>query len=396
MASGGAAARLPGQGARRALPGVPGAAERGRAGLAHLAEPLAIFAAVRASLVVLAYSAMATFPGPGYATRIWAFGGLLDAWARWDAGWYLRIAEEGYKYDPAAPVSGVAFFPLYPLLIRAAAPLVGSRIVAGLLVSNLALAAASCLLYSLVAARLGRPTARRTLLLLSCFPYSLFLGAVYTEGLFLCLAVLAFWLAERRRWWLAGLAAGLCGATRLVGATLAPALALLYLEQAGWRVRLRRDALALALAPAGLAAYMLYQYGAFGDPLAMVRSSTSWGRYNPFVDGLARLDPGRFGPGNYDLVLGLNLAAALVWLLAAIPVGRLLGPAYGAFVLLAVLIPLSQQTDSLGRFMGVLFPVFVVAAHHVRARLAFNLLLAASSLGLSLMTILFANGYWVM
>ena len=113
-------------------------------------------------------------------------------------------------------------------------------------------------------------------------------------------------------------------------------------------------------------------------------------------EGVARLDPGRFGPGNYDLVLALSFAATLVWLLVVIPVSRLLGPAYGAFVLLAVLIPLSQGTDSLGRYIAVLFPVFVVAAHHVRARLVSNLLLAASSLGLSLMTILFANGYWVM
>jgi len=38
--------------------------------------------------------------------------------SRWDAGWYLEIARDGYRYEPGVP-SNAAFFPLYPLLIRA-------------------------------------------------------------------------------------------------------------------------------------------------------------------------------------------------------------------------------------------------------------------------------------
>src|SRR5437868_7228260 len=38
--------------------------------------------------------------------------------SRWDAGWYVEIARDGYRYEPGSP-SNVAFFPLYPLLIRA-------------------------------------------------------------------------------------------------------------------------------------------------------------------------------------------------------------------------------------------------------------------------------------
>ena len=52
---------------------------------------------------------------PGGLTR--PFGTLGDALvapgARWDAVWFLRIAEDGYDADRAA------FFPLYPLLVKA-------------------------------------------------------------------------------------------------------------------------------------------------------------------------------------------------------------------------------------------------------------------------------------
>lgn len=42
---------------------------------------------------------------------------LLDGVTHWDGRWYLRIAEEGYYYDPGT-ASSVAFFPAYPLAGR--------------------------------------------------------------------------------------------------------------------------------------------------------------------------------------------------------------------------------------------------------------------------------------
>src|SRR5207244_4089316 len=50
-----------------------------------------------------------------YSQHLW-----LDLWGVWDTDYYLRIAEHGYS-DPLQPAarSDSAFFPLYPLLIRA-------------------------------------------------------------------------------------------------------------------------------------------------------------------------------------------------------------------------------------------------------------------------------------
>src|SRR5262245_52082796 len=40
--------------------------------------------------------------------------GALDTWNRWDASWYLPIADSGYLPDSHR----TAFFPLYPMLVR--------------------------------------------------------------------------------------------------------------------------------------------------------------------------------------------------------------------------------------------------------------------------------------
>ncbi|MET0762178.1 MAG: mannosyltransferase family protein, partial [Thermoleophilaceae bacterium] len=88
---------------------------------------------------------------------------LLAPLARWDAAWYLRIADSGY--GDSAPRA--AFFPLYPLLVRSLATLGGGSEAALLLASYVvafaAFVAALTLLYRLVALELGRRLAAPTL-----------------------------------------------------------------------------------------------------------------------------------------------------------------------------------------------------------------------------------------
>src|ERR671914_507231 len=72
---------------------------------------------------------------------------LLAPLARWDSVWFLRIADTGY--GDSAPRA--AFFPLYPLLVRAVAtPLGGSEaalLIAAFLVSLAAFVGALVLLH---------------------------------------------------------------------------------------------------------------------------------------------------------------------------------------------------------------------------------------------------------
>src|SRR4051794_10464509 len=66
---------------------------------------------------------------------------------RWDSHWYKAIAETGYSYV-AGEQSRVAFFPAFPLCLRAFSAITGADApLAGFLLSNAFLLAAVLLLY---------------------------------------------------------------------------------------------------------------------------------------------------------------------------------------------------------------------------------------------------------
>src|SRR5215204_1186787 len=180
---------------------------------------------------------------------------LLAPLARWDAVWYLRVADSGYGESEAR----AAFFPLYPLLVRTLATPFGAS-PAALLVAAHAVALAAFLaglnlLYRLVVLELGRALARPALLLLAVFPAALYFGAPYAESLFLALSVGAFYAARTDRWAWAGACAGAAAATRNSGVLLVLPLAIAWWSS---RERNLRDAAWLLLAPVGLGAYALY------------------------------------------------------------------------------------------------------------------------------------------
>lgn len=181
-------------------------------------------------------------------------------WA--DSFHYLRIAEKGYL-PPGLPCCDQAFFPGYPLAIRAVAPLTGGDVaLAGLLVAHLAALTAAVLLWRLALQLTGdRRIAAVAVLLLAVSPYGVFLTAVFTESLFLALALAAWLAAARRQWWWAGALAGLATAVRVNGLFLAAGLGVLYLVQlradGAWR-RPRVDVVALLAPLAAVAAYVAF------------------------------------------------------------------------------------------------------------------------------------------
>jgi hypothetical protein len=124
--------------------------------------------------------------------------------ARWDAVWYLRVADSGYGESKER----AAFFPLYPLLVRAVATPFGATpaalLTAAYVIALAAFFGALALLYRLVSLELGRPLAQPAMLLLAVFPAAFYFGAPYAESLFLLLAIGAFYAARTDRWaWVA-------------------------------------------------------------------------------------------------------------------------------------------------------------------------------------------------
>ena len=332
--------------------------------------------------------------------RLHELGYGIDVWARWDSDWYLRIAEEGYA---GAPSSTPAFFPLYPGLVALfGRALAGHYVLAGVLLSLSACAAAFLLLYRLALPRLGEAGARRAVLYLAVFPTALFLQAVYGESLYLALALGAFLAAERRRFLGAGALGGLAMLTRPVGIALLPALLLLAWRSPAPRRSLLRVGIAVPIA----ALYPLLLGLWIGEPFAFLRAqegiwqrSLSWaGPFGGLWHGAAAVfdsDPPRELAHNLQ-----QLGFTLLFLALAVVAWRRLGAPAGVFAFGSLAIPLSFPAErlpllSMSRFGLVVFPLVLALAALGARRRAHEAIVAVSSLLLGVAVVQWALWQWV-
>jgi hypothetical protein len=335
------------------------------------------------------------FDTRGLTTPFSALGDLLvSPAARWDSAWYLTIAQDGY--GDATSHAQAAFYPLYPLLMRVGGWVVGSPLVAGILVSLACFLVALMLLHRLAALELGESYARPTVLLVAFFPSALFFSAVYSESLFLLVSVGAFLAARHERWAWAGALGGLAALTRNSGVLLLLPLAILFLYgprpggapapgRARWlpRYRLTPQVLWLALVPLGLALYLGWSAIALDDAFAPYHAQELWLRhFEPLgaltggidhaVDAVRELGRGgattpylgegggnSLEPVSQSLLLFGFLVFALIGLVGVL---RRLPLAYGAYTAVALAMTLSYPVDqqpliSLPRYLLALFPL---------------------------------------
>ncbi|MBX6357638.1 MAG: hypothetical protein IRZ05_17520, partial [Micromonosporaceae bacterium] len=166
---------------------------------------------------------------------------VRDQLLEWDAGWFVRVATEGYahgySYDQQGQMvgNGLAFFPLYPLLIRAGAATGLSAQTAALVVAWLAGAAAAVLLHLLGTSLYSRRVGFVLVVLACTQPMSVVLSMGYSEGLFLALVVGMLLAAYHRSWPAAGVLGLAAALTRPTGAAAAVALAVAALAAVGPR-----------------------------------------------------------------------------------------------------------------------------------------------------------------
>jgi hypothetical protein len=224
-------------------------------------------------------------------------GVRLPEWLlEWDGGWFVRVAVNGYPSgytygaDGALEANELAFFPLYPTLIRAGMLLGADAGGAAIAVGWLSSIGAAVALH-LLGSTLHDRRAGWTLVALVCSaPVSVVLSMAYSEGLFLALVAGMLTAAHRRVWWVAGPLGLAAALTRPTGAAAAVALAV----AAVLAVRDRRDGtwqplIAAAVAMAGVPAYLGWVALRVGDPDAWFRiQAAGWG--TSFDAGASTLD----------------------------------------------------------------------------------------------------------
>jgi hypothetical protein len=316
-------------------------------------------------------------------TMPFASAKFMEIFAAWDSGWYWDIAARGYYFRTDGQ-SSIAFFPLYPMLMRAAAAPFGggpaATWIAGIVIANAANILALIQIHRFAEQLFGsRQIARRTVVYIAVFPWSFFMGRVYSESVFLLTTVLALRGAHGGRWWTAGAWGSLATLTRPNGILIALPLALFALQGVTSFRGLAARATALTPIPLAFLGFCLYVYVLTGDPLAWMAAQSHWGYSvgHPPWQQIQRVLATFIEHGAYDYFFTSDLAVfemmqavtALVFLMATPMVFRRLGAAMGVYVLVSLLVPLSGNTlEGLGRYTSVLFPVFLVTATMVTDR----------------------------
>jgi hypothetical protein len=393
------------------------------------------------------------FNPPGVTGGFGWLGDVLAApAARWDSAWYLVIARSGYRPDlGASSAPREAYFPLYPLALRAISWLGPPLVLAGVLLSTGAFALALYGIHRLTTLELaaaGRQAltgpgpavaARLAVLVMAFAPMAFFFSAVYSESLYMALSVGVFWSARQGRWAWVGVLGALATATRSTGVVLLLPALMIYLygpredrpaERTGarrWRVspryRVGRELLWLGLVPLGGALFGVYLGLTGGNALGFLHAEGAWGRHLtvPFGgvwDGLrAAFDGARqvlsfqrhhvyfAGSEGSPLVNAGHNLLMIALLALAVPaivgVLRRLPLAYGAYVIAALALPLSdpvrsEPLQSVPRFMVVLFPLGIwLAAWLAERPRAQRPVLVLSGVLMALFVSQFATWHWV-
>ncbi|MGC1379601.1 MAG: mannosyltransferase family protein [Candidatus Baltobacteraceae bacterium] len=352
------------------------------------------FAATRVAIVVIAELA-AVIIGQRAGTHVQESQHvLLAVWGRWDAVHYLNIATQGYQG------TDMAFFPLFPALIRIVGPLAGNHLIAGLLISNASFFFGLLYLYKLLEREYDRAVARRAIFYVSIFPTAVYFTAVYTESLFFMLTVASFYYMRGRRWWLAGILGFFAALTRVEGILLVvPFVIEWFAQERPIDLRALRDLVPALLIPLGLVLFMGYLWVLRADPLYFSHVQIHWNRSlaPPWVSLVNAFEKIAHATGS-QLVANQSLEIGFTLLMIGVLLGgwHTLRPSYIAYMALSILVPMSTSNlMSMPRFALVLFPMFAILARWGQRPWVNNVILAFSLPLLGLFTVLFADWYWV-
>ncbi|MDD4334615.1 MAG: mannosyltransferase family protein [Desulfotomaculaceae bacterium] len=320
---------------------------------------------------------------------------LFDSLIHWDAGWFLRIAGQGYDYDSAP------FFPMFPFLIRALTLLTQSNIVSGFLISNIALLVACIYLYRLVKDDYNEEIAMTTVFALLFFPTAIFFSSIYSEPLLLAFILGAFYYARKDKYITAAVLGALAALTRNIGVVTFFALLYYFYEANGRRLDLKKSA-TLLIIPASLLIFMAVLWQATGDPLAFATSLNReyWGFRHFAYPGAGQFtNIAKFINDGVFYCFFESVMAMLFLFLVIRSFNYIKDKSFLIFLVLGFLIPFSSVVDNtplgMPRYIIVLFPGFITLAHILHKHRLTQIYSIISIFVFSVITVLFVIGRWI-
>jgi len=297
--------------------------------------------------------------------RAWQFTPyrLLDMWARWDTGWYYSIAANGYVQTEAGTASNLAFFPLYPYLIRASNFFLldfrehrTTFTFIGVVISNLAFLGALLILAKILKhLKFNDGFTRNAIWVVLIFPLSFFFSTLLTESILLFLVLAVLWSCIKRNWLLCAVAASLAMVTRPLGQIVIIPIAISYLMQNKGKIHWK-EILPFALVPLTFFGYIWSLYLISGDWFAILNVHSAWSHQSSLPwQTLFHVDPYRptFSYLNICIV-------TIMMLLCVIYIWKYPLKEWGIWGLLMITIPLFLGvSNSLGRYALMAFPAFI-------------------------------------
>lgn len=329
---------------------------------------------------------------------------LFWSMANFDGEHYMSIAAHGYK-----PLQHF-FFPIYPMLVSlfSLSDTPFGLALTAQVISNVSLVFALVGLWKLIKLDYSAKISRYTLLFLLLFPTSFYFVAVYTESLFLAVIVWSFYFARKKNWLLACVLAGVASATRIIGLVMLPVI-LIEWHQSSKENRELKTLLLLPICLTGILAYMLFLYYqtndffAFKTSLQMVygeqRSDTLVLLPQVLYRYIFKIFPNMnwlYLHGSFSLLL--EFLSAMLFLVLTLYSAFKMRLSYAFYMAAGYVIPtLSGSFSSMGRYVLVLFPGFIIMAVLVsRMRKRFQYLtLGLMIVLLAVTTALFSRGYWI-
>ena len=296
---------------------------------------------------------------------------ITEVLISWDRRWYLEIVRRGYP-DSVPPdityfqvEARAAFFPVYPMLARAAdAVLPGGDTLAALAL-NFLLGGVAVVLIGVLARRLfSVAVAARTMTLFAIFPGSFVLSFGYAEATLVVLAAACLLFLVDERWLLAGLAAALASATRPNGVAIVAACVVAS-AIAIHRKRAWASLSAALLAPLGFLAFQWYVDRTADERGVWFRvQREAWSEGTSFGATAVKNTWSFLGSpldSPTDALTALTLLALLgmVYCTWRRPVPWPL-IAYSAVVVLLMLLP--ETVTARPRFLFTAFPLFISVA----------------------------------
>jgi hypothetical protein len=319
---------------------------------------------------------------------------ILYGLARWDSGYYLGIATNGYGIFE----HGYSFRPLFPLVIRLLYPAFpwldvrSAEVLAGFLWNLVALGLAGFYLEKLTRLVFGQGIAARTVLLLAIYPSTFFLTVIYSEATAILFLAASLYYLESERILLASSLGFLAGLAR----PEAFLVAIPFLVKALFEDQKMKKLMAGLAVLASVPAFAAYGYLQTGNIFAPLHSEITGPKCNIFCF----LSNPVYQIANEFLPYAINFVALfLAVVFVAYPlvkgsVSARVFPYYLWTLVLLAIIFYSGEVRSFARFTLIVFPALWAQAEYSLTRPRFFLgLVIVYSVMMCLATVLFVNWY---